>query len=112
MEENKGFDDSQIKEVLINTLVFTVQAVIFYAVEHNKLFIALSTMALLFSMYSIPLSKSDVKSTIIGSISVNILMSIFFIAYYYNNFNLYFLIIWVLISLWFMYKLIEKFKIK
>ena len=112
MQENKGFDKEQVKEVMLYALIFSIQIFIFYVIEQNKLFAALATMAALFSLYSIPLSKSDVKSTIIGSLSVNIIMSIFFITYYFNNFNISFLVIWVSISIWFIYKIIEKFKLE
>ena len=105
MKENKGFDKKQVKEVMINALIFFIQMSIFYVIEQNKLFGALATMAALFSLYSIPLSKSDVKSTIIGSLSVNEIVSIFFISYYFNHFNIIFLVIWLLISIWFFYKL-------
>jgi len=108
MEENKGFDNKQIKEVMINALIFSIQIFIFYTIEQNKLFAALATMAALFSLYSIPLSKSDVNSTFIGSISVNVIMSIFFITYYFNNLNIFFLVIWILISIWFIYRIINK----
>jgi len=112
MNENKGFDGNQTKEVLINALIFLTQTFIYYVVEQNKIFAALSMMAALFSLYTIPLSKSDVKSTIVGSISVNIIVSILFITYYLNNFNIIFLSIWVFISIWFIYKLIEKIRQK
>jgi len=112
MQENKGFNKDQTKEVLLNSLIFSIQIFIFYVIEQNKLFAALATMAALFSLYTIPLSKSDVKSTIIGSLSINIIVSIFFITYYYNNFNIIFITIWILISIWFIYKLIEKIKFK
>ncbi len=112
MQDKKGFDNNQVQEVMINALIFAIQIIIFYLLERNKLFSALATMATLFSLYSIPLSKSDVKSTIIGSLFINVLMSIFFIAYYLNNNNIIFLVIWILILIWFTYKLIEKFKLK
>ena len=112
MQENKGFEKDQIREVLLNALIFSIQLFVFYVIEQNKLFAALATMAALFSLYTIPLSKSDIKSTIIGSISVNIIVSIFFITYYINNFNIIFLFIWILISIWFLYKLKEKIKLK
>jgi hypothetical protein len=112
MQENKGFEKDQIREVLLNALIFSIQIFVFYVIEQNKLFAALATMAALFSLYTIPLSKSDIKSTIIGSISVNIIVSIFFITYYINNFNIIFLFIWILISIWFLYKLKEKIKLK
>ena len=111
MAKQEGFNKKQTKEVIVNALIFAVQMIIFYAIEKDKMFAALAIMASLFSMYSISLSKSDVKSTIIGSLSVNILISIFFITYYFNNYNVFFIIAWTSITIWFTYKLIEKFKL-
>jgi len=112
MDENKGFNKEQIREVMINALIFFIQMFIFYVIEQNKLFASLATMAALFSLYSIPLSKSDVKSTIIGSLSINEIVSIFFVVYYFNQFNIFFLVIWILISIWYVYRLIDKIKEK
>lgn len=112
MKDKQGFDKGQIKEVMINAFIFSIQMIVFYLIEQNKIFTALATMAALFSLYTIPLSKSDIKSTIIGSLFVNVLMSIFFISYYFNNNNIIFIVIWILILIWFTYKLIEKFKLK
>ena len=107
MQNKKGFNKEQTIEVLINSVVFAVPTVIFY-IQENKLMAALAIMASLFSLYSISLSKSDVKSTILGSISINIIISLFITFYYFDSGNWIWMMIWLLLIFWFVYKLREK----
>jgi len=62
-------------------------------------------MASFFSLYVISLSKSDIRSSLLGSNAVNVLTSIFIITSYYNNNKWWHLGIWTLLLLWFLYKL-------
>jgi Flp pilus assembly protein protease CpaA len=104
MQNQKGFNKNQTTEVLINSFIFVIPMAMFY-MQGNKLLAALAAMAAFFNLYSISLSKSDVKSTIVGSYVSNVLIASFIIYHYFNNSDWILFSIWLLITIWFIYKL-------
>ncbi|MEN8137684.1 MAG: hypothetical protein ABFR62_04555 [Bacteroidota bacterium] len=106
MKKDKGYNKKQTIEALLNSLVFAIPTVIFY-LQGNKIMAALSAMASLFNLYTIPLSKSSTKTTLIGASSINIITSLFIILFYFSIKSWLLLLIWVLVIMWYIYNLIK-----